>query len=209
MMQTIRVIIADDHTVVRAGFRGWLEMESDIVVVAEARNGAESLELVRELQPDVLLQDIQVPVMDGLEVVRKITEEGLSTRVILITGFDSKSARVALASGACGYLTKEEKREVLVEAVRWAARGEKGVWVSPSVAEDITKLDAAMAKAQLTRAEINLLRLIELPNADIARRLFISESTVKNHITNIYNKLGMHSRRDVAKWGREHGIIEE
>lgn len=208
-MKTIRVVIADDHNVVRAGFRGWLEMEPDINVVAEAQNGAEALALVRELLPDVLLQDIQVPVMDGLEVVRQIKEENLPTRVLLITGFDSKSARVALASGASGYLTKEEKREVLVEAVRWAARGEKGVWVSPSVAEDITKLDDAVAKAQLTKAEINLLRLIERPNADIARQLFISESTVKNHITNIYNKLGMHSRRDVARWAREHGMIEE
>jgi DNA-binding NarL/FixJ family response regulator len=207
-MESIRVIIADDHNVVRAGFRNWLEAEPDIVVVAEARNGEEAIRLVKELAPDVLLQDIQMPGMDGLDVIRALSGEATSTRILVITGFDTKSARVALESGACGYLTKEEKREIIVEAVRWAARGEKGVWMSPSVAEELAQRENAVARAELTRAEINLLRLIEHSNADIARLLLISESTVKNHFNNIYNKLGLHSRREVTKWARSHGLLD-
>src|SRR3954468_8633639 len=106
----IRVIIADDHNVVRAGFRNWLESEPDIAVVAEARNGPETIQLVKEFSPDVLLQDIQMPGMDGVEVIRTLRSECPSTRILMITGFDTKTAKVALESGACGYLTKEERR---------------------------------------------------------------------------------------------------
>ena len=116
-MKQIRVVIADDHDVVRAGFRDWLEREDDIVVVGEARNGKESLAQVRELTPDVLLQDIQMPGIDGLEVIRTLRGEDVATRVLAITGFTGRSARAAIESGACGYLSKEEKRELIVEAV--------------------------------------------------------------------------------------------
>jgi DNA-binding NarL/FixJ family response regulator len=207
-METIRIIIADDHNVVRAGFRNWLDAEPDIDVVAEARNGAEAIRMVKELTPDVLLQDIQMPGMDGVEVIRVLKDAHVPTRILVITGFDTKSAKIAIESGACGYLTKEEKREVILEAVRWAARCEKGVWMSPSVAEDITRRENALARAELTKAEVNLLHLIELPNAEIAKKLFISESTVKNHITNIYNKLGLHSRREVLKWAQAQGLLD-
>lgn len=206
-MKQIRVVIADDHDVVRAGFRDWLEREEDIVVVGEARNGKESLTQVRELAPDVLLQDIQMPGIDGLEVIRTLRGEEVATRVLAITGFTGRSARAAIDSGACGYLSKEEKRELIVEAVRWAASGEKGVWMSPAAVEDVTRANAAIERAQLTRAEMKLLGLIESSNAEIARALNISESTVKNHLTSIYSKLGMHMRRDVARWARTHGLL--
>lgn len=204
----IRVVIADDHNVVRAGLRGWLEREKDIVVLGEARDGEEALQMVRQLQPDVLLQDLQLPKLGGIEVIRRLQQDGVTTRVLAITGFDNRGARVALESGACGYLTKEEKREVIVEAVRWAAGGGKGFWISPAVAEDLTKSETEMERTQLTKAELNLLRYIELSNAEIAGQLNISESTVKNHITNIYSKLGLHNRREAVRWAQEHGVID-
>ncbi len=203
----IVVVIADDHNVVRAGLRGWLEREEDIVVLGEARDGEEALQLVRALRPDVLLQDLQLPGLGGIDVIRQLQAEGSSTRVLAITGFDNKGARVALESGACGYLTKEEKREVIVEAVRWAAAGGKGFWISPAAAEDLTRGEAGMERAQLTRAELNLMRYIELTNVDIARQLNISESTVKNHITSIYSKLGLGNRREAVRWAQQQGII--
>jgi len=205
---TISVVIADDHNVVRAGLRGWLEREDDIMVLGEARTGEEALQVVKQLQPDVLLQDLQLPGLPGIEVIRTLRQEGSPTRVLAITGFDNRGARFALEGGACGYLTKEEKREVIVEAVRWAAGGGRGFWVSPAVAEELTKSDAEMSRVQLTKAELNLLRYIELANANIAAALGISESTVKNHITNIYSKLGLHNRREAVRWAQEHGIID-
>lgn len=205
--KAIRVVIADDHNVVRAGLRGWLEHESDIVVLGEARDGEESLRMVRALKPDVLLQDLQLPGLAGIDVIRTLRQEESSTRVLAITGFDNRGARVALESGACGYLTKEERREIIVEAVRWAAAGSRGFWVSPVVAEGLTKADSEMERLQLTKAELNLLRYIESSNAEIAVTLGISESTVKNHITNIYSKLGLHNRREAVRWAQERGII--
>jgi DNA-binding NarL/FixJ family response regulator len=207
-MSTIRVVISDDHDVVRAGFRGWLEMEEDIQVVGEARNGPDTLELIDTLNPDVLLQDICMPGVDGLEVIRHLSRTGSPTRVLAMTGFDSKGVKATLDSGACGYLVKEEKRELIVEAIRWAARRCKGFWVSPSAAEDLTKADDAVIRTELTKTELAVLRLIEHTNAQIAAQLYISERTVKNHVTSIYDKLGVHSRIEAVKWARTHNLIE-
>ncbi|HVZ37689.1 MAG TPA: response regulator transcription factor [Candidatus Kapabacteria bacterium] len=207
-LEKIRVVVADDHDMVRAGIRGWLEMEPDLLVVGEARNGEEAVRLVHTLKPDVLVQDIQMPGMNGLSVIRTLREEGSPTRVLAITGFDNSSVRSALESGACGYLTKEEKREVMVEAVRWAAARTKGIWISPAVAADLTQANMAVAEAALTKAEINLLGLLALSNGDIARRLHISESTVKNHITSIYSKLNVRTRREAMEWARRHGLMD-
>lgn len=207
-MSAIRVVISDDHDVVRAGFRGWLEMEEDIQVIGEARNGPETLDLVDQLKPDVLLQDIRMPGVDGLTVIRRLSELGSPTRVLAMTGFDSKGVKAALNSGACGYLVKEEKRELIVEAIRWAARRCKGFWISPSAAEDLTQTDDAVVRTELTKTELNVLRLIEHTNAQIAAQLYISERTVKNHVTSIYDKLGVHTRIEAAKWARAHRLIE-
>lgn len=202
-------MIADDHDMVRSGIRGWLEMELDFVVVGEARNGDESLRMAGELKPDVLLQDLQMPGIDGLAVIRALTERGSSTRVLALTGFDRSGARIALRNGACGYLTKEENREVIVQAVRWAASRSKGVWISPAAAADLTKTEDAIAEAGLTKAEVNLLGVIECSNREIAHRLFISESTVKNHISTIYGKLGVGSRHEAVRWARAHGLLRD
>ncbi len=207
-MDNIRVVISDDHDVVRAGFRGWLEMEEDIQVVGEARSGAETIDLIPRLRPDVLLQDICMPGIDGLSVIRKLKQDQSETRVLAMTGFDSKGVKAALDSGACGYLVKEEKRELIVEAIRWAARRCKGFWISPSAAEDLTRTDDALVRTELTKTELSVLRLIEHTNAQIAAKLYISERTVKNHVTSIYDKLGVHSRIEAAKWARSHGLIE-
>lgn len=205
----IHIVIADDHDMVRAGIRGWLEMEPDLNVIGEARDGEEALRMVRSLKPDVLLQDIQMPGIDGLSVIRTLRRENLPTRVVAITGFDTKTVRAALDAGACGYLTKEEKREIIVDAVRWAADDRKGIWISPSVAGELARARAAVEEVGLTAAETNLLALIDLTNSEIAQRLCISESTVKNHITSIFSKLGVKSRRDARLWAQRNGLLED
>lgn len=206
-MDQIRVMIVDDHDVVRAGFRNWLEHEGDIVVVGEAGDGEDALRQVKELGPDVLLQDIQMSGSDGLAVIRKILSEAHSIRILAVAGLAGRSARAAIESGACGYLSKNERREQIIHAVRWAASGEKGVWMSPTVVEDMTRANAVIERAGLTKGEMKLLPLIEQSNAEIAAHLHISESTVKNHLTSIYSKLGMHTRRDVACWARGNGLL--
>jgi DNA-binding NarL/FixJ family response regulator len=208
MEEKIRVVIADDHTMVRTGIRSWLEAEADIVVVGEAGTGKEAVRLTLELKPDVLLQDLQMPDMSGLDVIRVVRKELPTAQILALTGHDTHRVKAVLDAGCVGYLTKEERRELIIEAVRWAARRERGVWVSPSVMTDMVKTESAIKDAQLTKAELTVLRHIEHSNGEIAATLHLSEGTIKNHISSIYDKLGVKSRLEAARWAREAGVIE-
>ena len=125
-----------------------------------------------------------------------------------MTGYQKQRARAVLEAGANGFLIKEEKRERIVEAVRWAALREGGNWISPSTAAELLQTDSAIEKANLTKTELKVLGLIEKTNAEIAEKLFLSEGTIKNHVSNIYSKLGISPRIEAASWARKQGILE-
>jgi DNA-binding NarL/FixJ family response regulator len=206
----IRLVIADDHAIVRGGIRAEVERVADIVVVGEAATGVEALQLAWALRPDVLLQDLQLPDLDGLDVIRSLKSSGIPTRILAITGHGNRRVNDAMAAGADGYLTKDEPGETMIEAIRWAARGPSpGVWISPSAVEEMLRVREAIEGAGLTRTELAVLRLIGYENADIALRLHIAERTVRNHITSIYDKLGVHSRLEAIRWARRYGLAED
>lgn len=206
----IRVMIADDHAIVRGGIRAELGRVTDIMVVGEAATGAESLRLAWVLRPDVLLQDLQMPDLDGIDVIRKLKASGSPVRILAITGHSNRRVNSAMEAGADGYLTKDEPGETIIEAIRWAARGPSpGIWISPSAVEELIHVREAIEGAGLTRTELAVLRLISYENAEIADRIHISERTVRNHITNIYDKLVVHSRLEAVRWARRYGLTDE
>jgi DNA-binding NarL/FixJ family response regulator len=204
----VRVLIVDDHEMVRKGIKSWLDAEPDIEVVAEANRGADVLANMQSFAPDVLMLDLHLPDKHGLDVIREIRAKGDTTPILVMTGYQKQRARAVLEAGANGFLIKEEKRERIIEAVRWAALREAGNWISPLTASELMQTDSAIQKANLTKTELKVLGLIEKSNAEIAEKLFLSEGTVKNHVSAIYTKLGLSTRLDAAAWARKHGILE-
>ncbi|HYE96855.1 MAG TPA: response regulator transcription factor [Rubricoccaceae bacterium] len=206
----IRVALADDHALFRAGVHMLLDGAEGIEVVGEAATGRAALDLVRERKPDVLLLDMEMPDMTGVEVARRLQATGAAVRILVLSAYDDEEyVSGLLDNGAAGYLTKEEVPERLVAAVRGVARGETG-WMSPGVAARMFRRRAADEEAaSLSAREREVLRLIArgLDNAAIAGHLFISESTVKNHVTNIYGKLDVRSRAEAVAWAWRHGLM--
>ena len=207
-MNSIRILIADDHEMVRKGIRSWLESETDIEVVDDIERGKDIIAKMEEHKPDVLMLDLHFPDAHGLDVIRALRAAGNTTPILVMTGYEKQRAKAVLEAGANGFLSKEETRERIIEAVRWAARREQGVWISPAAAQDAIQSDKAIAEADLTKTELKVLSLIEQSNTEIAEKLFLSEGTVKNHISNIYSKLGVSSRREASTWARKQGILE-
>jgi DNA-binding NarL/FixJ family response regulator len=204
----IRVIVVDDHEMIRRGIKSWLEAEADIEVVAEVSFGKDVMANVQSFRPDVIMLDLHLPDKHGLDIVRELRASGDLTPILIMTGYQKQRARAVLEAGANGFLIKEEKRERIVEAVRWASLREPGTWVSPITASELLDSASAIEKAGLTRTELSILALIEIPNADIAMKLFISEGAVKNRVSSIYRKIAVISRLDAATWAKEHGILE-
>lgn len=210
----ITVLIADDQAMVRAGLRLILEAEDDIVVVAEAENGEEGVRLARRETPDVVLMDVRMPVMDGLEATRQITERIEGTRVIVLTTFDlDEYVYGALRSGASGFLLKDADGDQLVEAVRVIASGD--ALIAPSVTmrlisefADRPELAEIKGIADLTEREVEVLGLVAkgLANAEIGEALFVSESTVKTHVSHILTKLQLRDRVQAVVAAYESGL---
>ncbi len=201
---TVTVVLADDQALVRRGFRLILEAEPDLGVVAEAEDGQQAIDAVRRHRPAVVLMDIQMPGMDGLEATRRILgEQGNATRVLILTTFERDDyVFQALQIGASGFLLKTAPPEDLVTAVRVVARGE--ALLSPSVTRRVIQEFASSSRHvprspdldRLTQRELEVLRLIAdgLSNAEIAARLYLSEATVKTHTSNVLAKLGLRDR---------------
>ncbi len=205
---TIRLLIADDHPVVRDGLRGMLASEADFEVVGEAASGAEAVLLTERERPDVVLMDLQMPGVDGATATAEITERFPDTRVLVLTTYDTDADILrAVEAGATGYLLKDAPRERLFPAIRSAARGE--TVLAPTVATRLVNRMRVPAEEALTSREIEVLELVAKgsSNADVAASLFISEATVKTHLLHIFGKLGVDDRTAAVVSALERGII--
>ncbi|MEV0576312.1 MULTISPECIES: response regulator [unclassified Streptomyces] len=216
---SIDVVVADDQELVRAGFRMILDAQPGIEVVGEAADGVECVELARRLRPQVVLADIRMPRLDGLEVTRQLAGPGVADplNVVVITTFDQDDyVRTALRNGACGFLLKDATPALLVEAVRAAARGD--ALVSPAVTVRLLKrleqaeLGTAPAGVEafgLSVRELDIVRLIAVgrTNQEICDELFLSLSTVKTYLGRIQAKVEARNRVEIAAWAWEHGAV--
>jgi len=221
----IRVLIADDHPMVRQGLRTFLELYEDVAVVGEARDGEETVDVARALSPDVILLDLVMPRMDGLEALELLRREGIQARVVVLTSFaDDQRALRAILGGAVGFLTKDVQPQDLYRAVVGAALGEPQL--HPKVAMRLVQAvagraqppsDAAQAPGgpgqtglleALTQRERQVLGLLAegKSNKEIAAALYISEKTVKTHVSNILHKLGVADRTQAALFAVRHGL---
>ncbi|MGZ4677593.1 MAG: response regulator [Acidimicrobiia bacterium] len=204
----IRVLLAEDHVMVRAGIERLLAATADIEVVGLAANGEEAVTRARALHPDVVVMDLSMPVLDGVEATRRILAELPATRVVVLTSFmDRTRVADAIGAGAAGYLLKDAEPDELARAVRAAARGEMPL--DPRVTRPLVERpDVAAATVDLTRREREVLALVAagLANKLIARRLGISEKTVKAHLTRVFARIGVTDRTQAALWARDHGI---
>lgn len=204
----IRVAIIDDHALVRAGLKELLAGDDEVEVVATGVDGAEAVAVVERKHPDVVLMDLSMPNVDGVEATRRISQSQPDARVVALTSFAERDrVLAALDAGAVGYLLKDTEPDELRRAIRAAAHGE-----SPLSPRAATAVVAARAKSrdapELSPREAEVLALVAegLPNKLIARRLQISEKTVKAHLTRVFQQIGVGDRTRAAIWARNHGV---
>ncbi len=206
---TIRVLIVDDHSVVRQGLQMFLALDSDIEVVGEAENGREALLRARELRPDVVLMDLLMPEMNGVDAIKAIKREMPEIEIVALTSvLEDKAIFDAIREGATGYLLKDTESHKLCEAIKAAAVGQ--VQLSPEVAARLMReIRAPESPETLTERETDVLLALTrgLSNSEIADALFISERTVKAHVSNILGKLGLASRTQAALYALKNGLI--
>jgi two-component system, NarL family, response regulator LiaR len=212
-MEPINVMLIDDHRVVRQGLRDFLELQGDIEIVGEASSGEEGVQLARELLPDVVLMDLVMPGIDGVETTRRLKAASPSTRVIVLTSFaDDNKVFPAIKAGAISYLLKDISPEELAHAIRAAQRNE--AVLHPEVAAKLMqefsapKSNEAMVE-QLTAREMDVLRLIAKgkSNKEIADTLIVSEKTIKTHVSNILSKLHLADRTQVAIYALRQRLV--
>jgi len=215
-MQKIRVLVVDDHTIVRDGVCSLLGLTPDIEVAGEAANGIEALEAVRKLMPDVVLMDTAMPIMGGLEATRRICKEFPGTKVLAFTQYDDKEyVFPVIESGACGFISKTVAASELASAIRSVYRGDS--FLSPSVArllvknyqQGISTVRSSDPYEQLTERERETLKLLAegYTNQEIADMLAVSPKTVEGHKTNLMSKLDIHNRTELVKYALRKGII--
>jgi DNA-binding NarL/FixJ family response regulator len=210
----IRVLIVDDHPIVRSGLVGLLDLEADMEVVGEAGDGEEAISRVHALSPDVVLMDLRMPRLDGVGATIRITADFPSSKVLVLTTYDTDSDIIrAVEAGASGYLLKDTPRVQLVEAVRAASRGET-VLAPPVAARLVHRLRSPAPQPApivnpLTAREVEVLRAVArgLSNAEIGRELFIGEATVKTHLLRAFAKLGVDDRTRAVTAAMERGIL--
>jgi DNA-binding NarL/FixJ family response regulator len=207
----IRVLLVDDHQVVRRGLRTFLEVQDDIEVVGEAADGAGGVARAEELRPDVILMDVKMPGTDGVEALRNLSELGNPARVLIVTSFTERRTVVpALRAGAAGYVHKDIDPEALAGAIRSVHAGH--VLLQPEVADALLAQEASGGgrPGALTDREREVLALIARgrSNREIARALVLSEKTVKTHVSNILMKLDLSDRTQAALWAVRHGVSD-
>jgi DNA-binding NarL/FixJ family response regulator len=204
----IRLVIVDDHPVVRDGLRGMFSGDGDFDVVGEAADGAEAITVVEALRPDVVLMDLRMPRTDGVTAITELRSRGNKAHVLVLTTYDTESDVLpAIKAGATGYLLKDTPRDDLFRAVRSAARGE--AVLSPSVATTLLGQVRAPTTDQLSQRELEVLGLVARgsTNKEAAVKLFISEATVKTHLLHVYAKLGVNDRAAAVAVAFERGLF--
>ena len=204
---TIRVVLADDHALIRAGLELLLGGTDDIEVVATAADGAAAIEMARLHRPDVVLMDLQMPEVDGVTATRTIMAEQLGVDVLVLTSFsDGERILAALDAGAVGYLLKDADPEDVLQGIRAVRRGESPI--HPKAARQLLGARGGSARVELTSREQEVLRRVRegLANKDIARQLSLSERTVKAHLASAYARIGVATRAEAAVWAERHGL---
>jgi len=213
---TVRVLVADDQSMIRAGFRMLLRDEEGIEVVAEAENGIEAVEKAARFSPSVVLMDIRMPKLDGLEATRRILEADDSARILILTTFDlDEYIYEALRAGASGFVLKDDPPEQLIAAIRTVAAGD--ALLSPTVTKrviaqfgKIPQRDAPKGIDELTERELEVFRLVAkgLSNTEIGQELYISDTTVKTHVTHVLQKLDLRDRVQAVVLAYRSGLVE-
>ena len=214
MDRKITVLIADDHSLLRQGLKQILGLEKDIDVIGQAADGEEVLQKVQELHPDVILLDINMPKLNGIETLRKLKDRGISSKVIMLTIHDEREYLYETINiGADGYVLKDSDSDSLVKAIKTVYSGE--TYIQPNLSSMFVKnsdgndiFNQEKKKNKLTRREYEVLTVIAegLNNRDIAERLFISEKTVKNHVSNIFKKIEVSDRVQAAIYAYKNNI---
>ncbi|MDU0253157.1 response regulator transcription factor [Streptomyces sp. PU10] len=211
MADAIKVLLVDDHQVVRRGLRTFLEVQDDIEVVGEAADGAEGVDRAQELKPDVILMDVKMPGMDGVDALRRLRELDNHARVLVVTSFTEQRTVVpALRAGAAGYVYKDVDPDALAGAIRSVHAGH--ILLQPEVAGALLSQEESGSgpgrAGSLTEREREVLGLIAdgRSNREIARALVLSEKTVKTHVSNIFMKLDLADRTQAALWAVRHGV---
>jgi DNA-binding NarL/FixJ family response regulator len=212
---SISVLVADDQSMIRAGFRLLLAREPDIDVVAEARNGIEAVQQAARFNPTVVLMDIRMPELDGLQATRHILAADASARILILTTFDlDEYVYDALQAGASGFVLKDDPPEQLIAALRTVAAGD--ALLSPAVTKRVIRRFARLPRPappeavdELTARELDIFRLIAegLSNGEISERLFIGDTTVKTHVTHVLGKLGLRDRVQAVVLAYESGLV--
>ena len=214
--EKIRVLIVDDHQVVRQGLRTFLELQEDILVVGEAGDGETAVELVRQLNPDIVLMDLVMPRLDGISATRQVKSFAVAVKVIALTSFtEDEQVFPAIQAGASSYLLKDVSPDELVEAIRAAYHGEARLHpdimrkLMDQVATQTTRIQEIPAE-NLTERELDVVRLVAQgrSNHEIAQELVISEKTVKTHISNILGKLHLADRTQLAIYAIKKGLVD-
>ena len=214
---TIRVLVADDQSMVRAGFRMLLSREADVEVVAEAENGVEAVDKAARFHPNVILMDIRMPELDGLEATRRILAADPNARILVLTTFDlDEYIYEALQAGASGFVLKDDSPEQLIAAVRTVAAGE--ALLSPAITKRVIQKFTGMQRPaapkeleELSERERDVFRLMSdgLSNAEIGKELYISETTVKTHVTHVLQKLGLRDRVQAVVLAYQSGLLDQ
>lgn len=204
---TTRVVLVDDHAVIRAGLAQLIATADDIEVVGQAADGAAAIEQARALRPDVVLMDLQMPGVDGVAATREIVAAGLGVDVLVLTSYsDNERILDALDAGAVGYLLKDADPDDVLTGIRAVSRGESPI--HPKAARALLGARSAGGRPQLTAREVEVLTLVRdgLANKQIAKRLEISERTVKAHLTSAFSRIGVSDRTQAALWAQRNGL---
>lgn len=213
-MKNIRILIADDHSMVREGLKQLIELEDDIEVIAQTGDGKETIDKIKETMPDVVLLDINMPIMNGLEVLEVIKQEDINVKVLILTIHNEiEYLYKAVEIGVNGYVLKDSESDVLIKAIRSIYGGES--YIQPNMASLLFKkingeLDNQVKHNKLTKREIEVLKLITqgMLNKEIADQLCISEKTVKNHVSNIFKKIEVSDRTQAAVYAIKNNIVD-